>query len=55
VGRARHHGDRLNEQAPLLSDALRAAELKPADIQFRVGAPPALRRAVPGRFMDRAS
>ena len=47
---------RLNEHAPLLSEALRAAELEPADVQFRVGAPPAIaRQAAPGRFMDRAS
>lgn len=46
---------RLNEHAPLLSEALRAAELEPADFQFRVGAPPIARQAAPGRFMDRAS
>jgi hypothetical protein len=47
---------RLNENAPMLSDALRAAELEPADFQFRVGAPPLLARQVaPGRFMDRAT
>jgi hypothetical protein len=46
---------RLQETAPLLNDALRAAELEPADLQLRVGAPPALRQAAPGRFMDRAS
>jgi hypothetical protein len=46
----------LNEHAPRLSEALRAAELEPADFQFRVGAPPALaKQAAPGRFMDRAS
>jgi hypothetical protein len=46
----------LNENAPLLSEALRAAELEPADFQLRVGAPPvAAKQAVPGRFMDRAS
>jgi hypothetical protein len=47
---------RLNEHAPQLSGALRAAELEPADFQFRVGAPPAMaKQAAPGRFMDRAS
>ncbi len=47
---------RLNEHAPLLNEALRAAELEPADFQFRVGAPPAMaKQAAPGRFMDRAS
>jgi flagellar hook-length control protein FliK len=46
---------RLNEHAPRLSDALRAAELEPADFQFRVGAPPTVaKQAAPGRFMDRA-
>ena len=40
----------------MLSEALRAAELEPADFQFRVGAPPAMaKQAAPGRFMDRAS
>lgn len=47
---------RLNDQAAALSDALRAAELEPADFQFRVGAPPAAAKQVaPGRFMDRAT
>jgi hypothetical protein len=46
---------RLNEHASLLGDALRAAELEPADFQFRVGAPPAAKQAAPGRFMDRAT
>jgi len=46
----------LNENSALLSEALRAAELEPADFQLRVGAPPAVaRQATPGRFMDRAS
>jgi hypothetical protein len=46
----------LNEHAPRLSEALRAAELEPADFQFRVGSPPAMaKQAAPGRFMDRAS
>ena len=45
----------LNENTPLLSEALRVAELEPADIQLRVGAPPAARQAAPGRFMDRAT
>lgn len=47
---------KLNDQAAALSEALRAAELEPADFQFRVGAPPAVaRQAAPGRFMDRAT
>jgi hypothetical protein len=47
---------RLNAQSTMLSEALRAAELEPADFQFRVGAPPvAARPATPGRFMDRAT
>lgn len=47
---------RLNENGAMLGEALRAAELEPADVQFRVGAPPAMaKQAVPGRFMDRAS
>jgi hypothetical protein len=45
----------LNDNAPLLNQALRAAELEPADFQFRVGAPPAAARQAPGRFMDRAT
>ena len=46
----------LNENAAMLGEALRAAELEPADFQFRVGAPPAMaKQAAPGRFMDRAS
>ncbi len=47
---------RLNDNAALLNEALRAAELEPADVLFRVGAPPNVaRQAAPGRFMDRAS
>ncbi len=47
---------RLNENASLLSEALRAADLEPAELQLRVGAPPALaKQAAPGRFMDRAT
>jgi len=47
---------RLNDNAAMLNDALRAAELEPADVLFRVGAPPSVaRQAAPGRFMDRAS
>jgi hypothetical protein len=46
---------RLQDSAPLLSEALRAAELEPAEFQLRVGAPPAMRQAAPGRFMDRAT
>jgi hypothetical protein len=47
---------RLNDNAAMLNDALRAAALEPADVLFRVGAPPNVaRQAAPGRFMDRAS
>ncbi len=46
---------RLNDNAAMLSEALRAAELEPADFQLRVGAPPAARQAALGRFMDRAT
>jgi hypothetical protein len=47
---------RLNDNVAMLSEALRAAELEPADVSFRVGAPPAVaRQAAPGRFMDRAT
>jgi len=47
---------RLNDNAAMLSEALRAAELEPADVLFRVGAPPTgARQAAPGRFMDRAT
>jgi len=46
---------RLNDNAAMLSEALRAAELEPADFSARVGAPPLARQATPGRFMDRAS
>ena len=47
---------RLNDNAAMLSEALRAAELEPADVLFRVGAPPNVaRQAAPGRFMDRAT
>jgi hypothetical protein len=46
---------RLQDSAAQLSEALRAADLEPADFQLRVGAPPAMRQAAPGRFMDRAT
>jgi hypothetical protein len=47
---------RLNEAAPMLGEALRAAELEPTDLQFRVGTPPVVaKQAAPGRFMDRAT
>jgi hypothetical protein len=47
---------RLNENASLLTEALRAADLEPADLQLRIGAPPAAaKQAAPGRFMDRAT
>jgi hypothetical protein len=45
----------LNENARLLGDALRAAELQPSELSFRVGSPRATTAAAPGRFMDRAS
>jgi hypothetical protein len=47
--------ERLNQTSAMLSEALRAAELEPMDFSARVGAPPVVRPAVPGRFMDRAS
>ncbi|MEJ0076340.1 MAG: flagellar hook-length control protein FliK [Alphaproteobacteria bacterium] len=46
---------RLGEHAPLLSEALRAADLEPVDFSARLGVPPVARQAVAGRFMDRAS
>ena len=46
---------KLNDSAPLLGEALRAAELQPSELSFRVGSPRAARQAAPGRFMDRAS
>jgi hypothetical protein len=46
---------RLNEHAAMLSEALRAAELEPADFSARLGTPPIARQPSPGRFMDRAS
>jgi hypothetical protein len=46
---------RLTEQSALLNDALRAAELEPSDFSVRVGTPPVMRQAAPGRFMDRAT
>lgn len=45
----------LNDNAALLGDALRAAELEPSELAFRVGVPRAAKPAVPGQFMDRAS
>jgi hypothetical protein len=45
----------LNDSAPLLGEALRAAELQPNELTFRVGTPRAATPAAPGRFMDRAS
>jgi hypothetical protein len=47
----------LNDNAGMLGDALRAAELEPAEFQFRVGTPPKLAKSPvkPGRFMDRAT
>jgi hypothetical protein len=46
---------RLNENAPMLGEALRAAELQPSELTFRVGTPRTAKPAAPGRFMDRAS
>jgi hypothetical protein len=46
---------RLTEQSALLNDALRAAALEPSDFSVRVGTPPVMRHAAPGRFMDRAT
>jgi hypothetical protein len=47
---------RLTDHAAMLGEALRAAELEPADLQFRTGVPPvAAKQAAPGRFMDRAT
>jgi flagellar hook-length control protein FliK len=47
----------LNANAGMLGEALRAAELEPAEVQFRVGTPPKLAKSPvkPGRFMDRAT
>ena len=45
----------LNDSAPLLGDALRAAALEPSELSVRVGTPRAAKPAAPGRFMDRAS
>jgi len=47
----------LNDNAGMLGDALRAAELEPAEFQFRLGTPPKLAKSPvkPGRFMDRAT
>jgi flagellar hook-length control protein FliK len=45
----------LNDNARMLGDALRAAELQPSELSFRVGTPRAAKAAAPGRFMDRAS
>jgi hypothetical protein len=47
---------RLREDAPLLAQALRAAELEPGDVLVRAGEPPrAGTAAAAGRFLDRAS
>ena len=46
----------LSDRSAMLGDALRAAELQPAGLQFHVGAPPVVaKQATPGRFMDRAT
>jgi len=46
----------LRESAPMLSDALRRAELEPGDVLVRDGSPPRPRQAAPaGKFLDRAS
>ncbi len=47
---------RLRENASLLTDALRKAELEPGDVLVRDGSPPRPREgAAAGRFLDRAS
>jgi hypothetical protein len=46
---------KLNDNVAMLGDALRAAELQPSELAFRVGTPRAAKAAAPGRFMDRAS
>lgn len=47
----------LSENAKMLGEALRGAELEPVEFQFRVGTPPRLAKSPvqPGRFMDRAT
>jgi flagellar hook-length control protein FliK len=46
---------RLREDAPLLAQALREAELEPGDVLVRTGEPPRSGTAAAGRFLDRAS
>jgi hypothetical protein len=47
---------RLRENATMLTDALKQAELEPGDVLVRDGAPPRPREAASaGRFVDRAS
>jgi hypothetical protein len=45
----------FDAHAQLLGEALRAADLEPGQVEFRVGAPRPAQPAAPGRFMDRAS
>ena len=47
----------LSDNAKMLGEALRGAELEPVEFQFRVGTPPRLAKSPvqPGRFMDRAT
>jgi hypothetical protein len=47
---------KLRQNASLLSDALKQAELEPGDVLVRDGSPPQPRQTAPaGRFLDRAS
>jgi hypothetical protein len=46
---------RLREDAPMLTQALREAELEPGDVLVRTGEPPRFGTAAAGRFLDRAS
>jgi Flagellar hook-length control protein FliK len=46
---------RLREDAPLLAQALREAELEPGDVLVRTGEPPRPAAAATGHFLDRAS
>jgi hypothetical protein len=46
---------RLRQDAPLLAQALREADLEPGDVLVRSGEPPRPAAAAAGRFLDRAS
>jgi flagellar hook-length control protein FliK len=46
---------RLRQDAPLLAQALSAAELEPGDVLVRNGEPPRPREPGAGKFLDRAS